>query len=530
MIGEELGLSQKEIKILSISAELHDIGKSKILDEILKKNSKLNKDEMLEMYRHPLHSYQIIREIPGFEEVSRIILHHHEHYNGSGYPSGLRGSEIPLLSRIITVADVFDAMTSKRIYRKRKYSDKEAIKHLKKKSGILYDPDVVEAFIRVYEKGYIFLERGNYFFSNHYYYNAQKHYQIALKTISEKRKNYLVRLRMAAIHNRQRNYKDAIKILMEGLKRENPYLGNYYIELTLSYHYMDNLEEMGRYVKLALKEDLTIQDRIRGLRHLLIYYHRVGKPEKALELYKELERMISDFFDEMARAEPNIVELSDRIAQKKSIDLERAKLYDYVARVMRDLGFLNESIVLFERSIELKTIYGNFLGKAISLGGLGEVYILLGEYETARDIARETLSLSKMIRNRLGIYLAHLKLLEIHSLMGEFREAEKHLMFLHMYRKHIVAREAQQRLNYSKGIYYYKKGNLDRAIECLDYVIQSSNNIFRRTQAEFFLAKCYKEKGDSTIANNYYNKCKDTFKKYRMLYLSRLVEEEMTNT
>jgi HD-GYP domain-containing protein (c-di-GMP phosphodiesterase class II)/putative methionine-R-sulfoxide reductase with GAF domain len=140
LIGEALGLTEQQLKALERGALLHDIGKIGISDTILHKPGKLTEDEWRTMRIHPDIGERIVEGIPFLQ----VIRYHHERWNGSGYPLGLQGAAIPIQARIFAVADVFDALTSNRTYRK-KSSPEEAIDYIKEQAGILFDPDVVEA-------------------------------------------------------------------------------------------------------------------------------------------------------------------------------------------------------------------------------------------------------------------------------------------------------------------------------------------------------------------------------------------------
>ena len=118
LISENMGSDTDTHQRVHIAAHLHDIGKVGVSDYILNKPGKLAKEEMKEMQSHSRIGYNILKRIPMFQEISRIVLHHHERFDGGGYPKGLSGEAIPFESRIIAVADAFDAMTSDRPYRK----------------------------------------------------------------------------------------------------------------------------------------------------------------------------------------------------------------------------------------------------------------------------------------------------------------------------------------------------------------------------------------------------------------------------
>jgi HD-GYP domain-containing protein (c-di-GMP phosphodiesterase class II) len=127
-----------------LAGSLHDLGKLAIPEEILRKPSALNESERLVLQRHPQIGYRMLESL-GVEPIAEWVLHHHERWDGSGYPDGLRAEQIPLGARIIFVADAFDAMTSERVYRK-PLSERDAVAELERCAGSQFDPTVVDAF------------------------------------------------------------------------------------------------------------------------------------------------------------------------------------------------------------------------------------------------------------------------------------------------------------------------------------------------------------------------------------------------
>ena len=153
-LGQEVGLTRHQLKALERGALLHDIGKIGISDAILHKPGELTAEEWRIMHNHPEIGARIVEGIPFLQDTLTVIRYHHERWDGSGYPLGLRGNEIPVQARIFAVADVFDALTSNRSYRK-KSSASEAIRYLNEKSNKLFDPFIVEAFSRLPYTGYV---------------------------------------------------------------------------------------------------------------------------------------------------------------------------------------------------------------------------------------------------------------------------------------------------------------------------------------------------------------------------------------
>lgn len=147
-IAKEMGLLEKDIETLRIGALLHDVGKIGTYDVILDKPGRLNDEEWNLIRMHPVKGEEILRPIKQLQGILPVIRHHHERIDGKGYPDGLKGEEIPLLPRVIAVADSFDSMTSDRPYRPAP-SREYAVAELKKYSGIQFDPRAVEAFLRI---------------------------------------------------------------------------------------------------------------------------------------------------------------------------------------------------------------------------------------------------------------------------------------------------------------------------------------------------------------------------------------------
>jgi putative nucleotidyltransferase with HDIG domain len=151
LLAAEVGLNANELKAIERGALLHDIGKIGVSDTILHKPSSLLPDEWEAMRYHPDIGARIIEDIPFLQDTLPIIRYHHERWDGSGYPVGLSGEDIPLQARIFAVADAFDALISDRPYREH-IPVNEALAYVKEKSGILFDPEIVSAFERMWEK------------------------------------------------------------------------------------------------------------------------------------------------------------------------------------------------------------------------------------------------------------------------------------------------------------------------------------------------------------------------------------------
>ena len=150
LIGEKLGLAEEQIKLLKIGGLFHDIGKIGIPDSILLKPDKLTDDEYSEIKNHPSIGAHILGSATVFKDIVPIVKHHHEKYDGRGYPAGLKGEEIPYLARIAAIADTFDAMTSRRSYRNA--LEMQIVKdEIERCKGTQFDPKLADVFLDILE-------------------------------------------------------------------------------------------------------------------------------------------------------------------------------------------------------------------------------------------------------------------------------------------------------------------------------------------------------------------------------------------
>jgi len=147
-VGRDLGVDERRMSDIEMGALLHDIGKVGIPDQILNKPGRLTSDEFDIIKRHPEFGWSVIRNLPGLQITSLYVLHHHENFDGTGYPAGLSGADIPIGARIVSVIDAFDAMVSSRPYRAGMPVE-EAIRRLHASSGTQFDPAVVKSFVQI---------------------------------------------------------------------------------------------------------------------------------------------------------------------------------------------------------------------------------------------------------------------------------------------------------------------------------------------------------------------------------------------
>lgn len=151
-LGLELGMSPKEAEQLAYSSILHDVGKIHVPDHVLRKPGKLNDDEWVIMRQHTIAGERILSRKPFFQVARTIARSHHENWDGSGYPDGLKAGRIPLAARVVRIVDVFDALTSVRPY-KHAWTRSDAIKEIEDHQTRMFDPDLVRAFLQLANSG-----------------------------------------------------------------------------------------------------------------------------------------------------------------------------------------------------------------------------------------------------------------------------------------------------------------------------------------------------------------------------------------
>jgi HD-GYP domain-containing protein (c-di-GMP phosphodiesterase class II) len=158
LVAKEMGLSPEFMETLRISAQLHDVGKIGIEDHILKKPGALTEEEFEVMKTHTTKGANILRPVTQLAEMLPGIELHHEALDGRGYPYGLQGDQVPMLARVIAVADTFDALTTNRPYQ-HAHTPEQALQIIKNLAGKRLDPQAVEALLAVYERGEIKIQR-----------------------------------------------------------------------------------------------------------------------------------------------------------------------------------------------------------------------------------------------------------------------------------------------------------------------------------------------------------------------------------
>lgn len=146
LLAKEYNFDVEDIQEIKVAGLIHDIGKIAISDEILNKPNRLTDDEWEIMKKHPIIGHKIVNSVKEYSQLAQKVLQHHEKWDGSGYPQGLKGEQIDIKARMIAIADAYDSMTNDRVYRKARTKD-QAIKELKENAGSQFDPQLAKLFV-----------------------------------------------------------------------------------------------------------------------------------------------------------------------------------------------------------------------------------------------------------------------------------------------------------------------------------------------------------------------------------------------
>ncbi|MGE3063428.1 MAG: HD domain-containing phosphohydrolase [bacterium] len=440
LIGKEMSLSKKQMDVLYLSSILHDIGKVKIPISILKSKKKLNKYEFMEIKRHSVYGAYLLGSFRYVSGLQDAIKHHHERYDGKGYPDGLLGENIPLLSRIIAVCDSFDAMTSNRSYHKEVRSEYLAIKEIEKNAGTQFDKRVATTFIKLYKKGSVHLEKALQLLkqqSVNSYENALFFLKIAKQRMQGEENLRFIDYNIGKIYLQQGNSKAALKYIKGYL----PYAGNraslpeIYNEMSSAYYYLNDYEKSLSFSADVIKDKKAfLFEKSRATRHTAMIYFKMGKSpaevffhlNKFLEYYNKIESMIEKDKTRIATASFSIIRYNQLINYTKEVKSDLSKYYDAAAFIYLNMGNLERAIENYLKSIDIKHFYGDIYGSIRSQAGIALVYIEQGRFIDAEYNLFEALSYARKLNNKMGLWMVNNNLGRLYMTWKKLDLSEKY--------------------------------------------------------------------------------------------------------
>ncbi|RKX68092.1 hypothetical protein DRP44_00450 [candidate division TA06 bacterium] len=525
-IGRELNLSEKELAILSLAAKLHDIGKLKIDERILKKEGGLTVEERNEIERHTIYSQELLGRHPVLSPVLEAIRSHHERLSGDGYPDHLKGDMIPLLSRIIAVADVFDAMTSKRVYRKRAYTDEETLKYLKKQAGRKFDADIVGIFLDLYNHGIIDYCRGIYRSKIDLYESLD----LFRRSLDKYNRPDIDRvyLMMGVTLNKVWKPMEAIYFLNQGLEVNGEYKYRIRNEIAMSNYYMGNIDELYKNF-LYFNENnahIPIAEKVRAYNGILIYYWKKRELDRALIYGEELEKMYREFEQEDYSSKDDIFIYIER--KRKDFDdmiYIKSKSYNIMAEIMFDLNKLSDSIKYYNYSLSIKAITGDSLGRAMSLRGIARVYYEMRNYRKAEAVSVNCLIANHENKDKYGIYLTSLLLSDIYREMKNYDKALFFLIKAKELRESAKKKDDYYKYYISEWLYQIENGRGEHVIDDINNKLAEKGYSDKIRGMIYYCMGKAKERKSKTEAISAYKRALKIFTTLNIIPLIEKVKE-----
>lgn len=517
-IGEKLKLSSKKMDILYLSSILHDIGKVKVPIEILKSGKKLNKYEFSEMKRHPIYGAYLLGSFRYVSGVQEAIRHHHERYDGKGYPDGLKEKQIPLYSRIIAVCDAFDAMTSNRSYIKEIKNERYAIEEIRHNSGTQFDPDIAEIFIELFENGYIHLEKGLYFAEH----NSRESVNLAEfllgKAIEKLPKGIdreTAQYTMGRVYMKIQKFPEALSKFKRYLKYNDneQAMAAVYNNMASAYYNLEEYDKSLYYNEKVYSIRGAYLEKARAYRYKARVYFDMGKdPHSILTILDKSEKMHRLLESRIEKRKNNIISKHFSITRynklinfTKKLQMDNAKYYDILAFIMYHMADFESAQKYYLKSINLKHFHGDLYGSIRSQAGIAMLYMDLNRFRDAEFNLLESMNMAQHLDDRPGLRM-------VYNNLGR----------LYMYWK-----------KPQKAKMYYRKAfkmacELDRqaiATESCRYLINSSKSAKTRKKLKKQYLSLYTKNKKTTLSGFFiHNNDRMTDKRLKEKYLHSLDE------
>jgi tetratricopeptide (TPR) repeat protein len=528
-IGRELGLSEKELAALSLAAKLHDIGKVKIEDSILKKRSGLTPEERSEIERHSIYSEDLLGRHPVIESVTEAIRSHHEFLDGNGYPDKLKGDAICELAKIISVADVFDALTSLRVYRECSYTDEEALELIIKGKGTKFDGRITDILQELYDNGIIDYCRG--------IYNLYKLPSEALRMFNSSLIRYRgddidkVYLMIGLIENILWNPTRAIEILKKGAGIRGKYYNRIRTEIAFSEYYMGRLSALYENYQWFLKHSDSISnvDLMRAYFGALIYFWKTRELDEAIHIVELLDNMFynNKTDKELLNSDTLLIAIERKREIFNDIIMLQAKGYSIMGDIMYDLGEYSKAIRFYNNSISIKSIRGDLTGRAMSLLGSAKAFLKMGRTNDAKIRAVNSYRTNAEKEDKYGMFLTSLVLVQIYLEEEDFANARNYLNMADELKAHSKKKGDHYR-------YYVVKWLYELETEESSNIVHEIEEILSRDDInEFIEAECYYclgwacEETDPAGSMKNYRKALKLFEKIRMIPKISMVKKRM---
>lgn len=438
-IGGKLKLSEKKMDILYLASILHDIGKVKVPIEILKSGKKLNKYEFSEMKRHPIYGAYLLGSFRYVSGVQEAIRHHHERFDGKGYPDGLKGNQIPLYSRIISVCDAFDAMTSNRSYIREIKNERHALEEIRKNSGTQFDPKSANLFIELFENGYIHLEKGLYFAEQ----NSRESVELAefllnkaIEKLPAGNDREIARYILGKVFMKLHKFPQALRQFKRHLKHtDNDQLkAEIYNNIASVYYNLEDYDKSLQYNDMVYSIRTAYLEKARAYRYKARVHFDLGKsPDKILSIldksehmHRMLEKRIEKRKKSIISKHFSITHYNKLINFSKKIQMDNAKYYDILAYIMYNMADFESSQKYYMKSINLKHFHGDIYGSIRSQSGIAMLYMDMNRFRDAEFNLLESLNMAQHLDDRPGLRMVYNNLGRLYLYWNKPQQAKKY--------------------------------------------------------------------------------------------------------
>ncbi|MDY6786535.1 MAG: tetratricopeptide repeat protein [candidate division WOR-3 bacterium] len=414
-MGRKMNLSSRQMDALYLASILHDIGKVKVPIDILKSGKKLSKYEFVEMKRHAFYGAHLLGSFRYVEGVQEAIRHHHERYDGNGYPDGLKHDEIPLIARIISVCDAYDAMTSNRSYKKEINAENYAVSELRANKGKQFDPYAVDIFIDLYNEGYISMEKGLYYMSQSNAHSdelAEYFLERAYNLMNDKYLREFINYNIGKLRLKHIDYESALKKFRRFLRyaKDDIIKADIYNNIASVYFNQGKYSNALRYLNKTIKMKGISLEKARAFRYVgNIYFERGKSPEdvietldKSREMHNKIEMDIENQKKNLIEKDFSIVRYNRLINFKKELQMDTAKHDDVMGFMHYNYCNFEKAIDYYRQSINLKHFYSDLYGSVRSQSGLALVYIDKKLFKQAEFNLNESMTICENMNDTAG--------------------------------------------------------------------------------------------------------------------------------
>ena len=391
------------------------------------------------MKRHPIYGAYLLGSFRYVSGVQEAIRHHHERFDGKGYPDGIKGNQIPIYSKIIAICDAFDAMTSNRTYMREIKNEKHALQEIVRNRGTQFDPNITDIFISLFEEGYIHLEKGLYFSElNNMNSDELSEFLIkkAIKLLPEGYDKDIAKYHLGKLHLRNFRLKKALNAFNKFMPivKDNRTKAELYNNIASAYYYLEDFDKSLDYNNKVYKIKEAYLEKARAYRYKSMIMFNLGKsPNEILSLLSKSEKMHSIIDNKVEREKKRIINSNFSITKynrlinfSKKIQMDNAKHYDILAFIMYNLADFEKAQQYYLKSINLKHFHSDIYGSIRSQAGIAMLYMDMNRFKDAEFNLLESMNLAENLNDKAGLRMVNNNLGRLYLYWNKPEKAKKY--------------------------------------------------------------------------------------------------------